>query len=262
MLVLIGVVIFNYEAVHSQYEGGCDHCNNSWTQDTMTVEIPDFPGCKVQVTFEKCLQGGQSYSFRWLYMDFLTDSCQAFKDSLFPHGVMGQPNDIFMRQQWVEITHELQDEFLRRKIYTMSPMERSIYWCTRNPLQPTLIGYSSIYGYCSKQCIGYYYKLPGGGGNLTSTILPPFGSLDPNEFIRVSYVSCDENACCYLYTKYCIDPNTGQPVLISRDTHVSISQSCDENNPTQCIFLNLNLLNYGLIIKASDCTLTCPWNED
>lgn len=258
----------NYGDVFTQTPPHCG-CEGNSIQDTITVEIPGFPNCFAYITFEKtnCINGISRFESKILYMDFIVDNCPNFKDSLYPFGTSNPPDEFFMRRMWILLTSKMQQEYLNRMLVTFIPSYKEQFYCTGNPNQTTTISYSFIQGHCHKLCYAYYYYWPTtrikdtsitNFDNNNSISMPPFG-YNPNSFIRVQYLDCDAYSCCQTENRYCINPVTGELVLLSTQNYVIVSDQCDYTNPTQCVYLNLSSLGYILIPFSPPCETSCPW---
>ncbi|MBL8004699.1 MAG: hypothetical protein JNL36_06355 [Candidatus Kapabacteria bacterium] len=268
MIVFFTVVLVNYSISFAQPPEYCG-CDGTNTTDTITVEIPGFPNCFAFITFEKTIcEGLENYETRILYMDFIVDNCPTFRDSLYPFGTNNPPDEFFMRRMWIALTSKMQQEYLNRILITYIPSYKAQFYCTGNPNQTTIISHSFIQGHCHKFCYAYYYKpWPTSFSKNTTTdstdnqyrlTLPPFG-FNPNSFIRVQYLDCDVASCCQTQNKFCIDPITGQLVLVSSENFVVVNEQCDYTNPTVCVYLNLTSIGYILIPFSADCETSCPW---
>jgi hypothetical protein len=244
LVVMFAIAAMNFCNVYSQLPESCEpdeSCANAqWGNDTMTVEIPGYPGCYAFVTYRTRICETGLVQFEVTSMNLMTAACYVFNAQLFPFGTMNPPNETFLRQNWNNIVEVVMKNDFQRLANLLPPWLKAEFYCDGNI---RMFQYTTFKSYCQKYCLGVY------------TYTGPVGTVDPALFYNVQYKDCDNESCCINLVEYCINRTTGEVVKYSETTTQTGGHCSSITNSPSCFFLTIP--NYSFQGHSGVCTNTC-----
>jgi len=214
----------------------CQGQNFPWETFRDTIELSDYPGCKIEVIYR--MKGCRPWNYA--RVDSIRfpdqDTCMGLISDLLPLGIFGGVNHQFYYDFWRRLHDSIAVRTFRNYYFSLPPQLRSKYHCNSNEAMFT---WYFIEGSCRALC-------------LRRVNYGIFG-----KWWVSTYLKCKE-ACCLYSAKICYDPITGQVIFDpASDGPIEIT---DYNDWRNCINISLpySQCSQGVFNYLGPCEQYCP----
>lgn len=232
---------------------GCDHFTYcigtpNWSTETKIIPVPGYPFCYAKVEFELADDCAPYLSIIKINNIQYMGGCQNLLMQIYPFGVNGPPNEIFLRQLYGEIQKSILGLLLEETFaQEVTPNDREKWYCTKPDGTPNnhygLWQQGILTGACMSVCTAYLQD-----------------NNDPTKYIiGHKYLDCVENNCCSMIHYYCIDRNTNKAVFLNGQSvnHGINGTECITKTPPVCPIFSA--AGYSVLSTYSgNCEFTCP----
>jgi len=238
--------------LHTQVTNhGCDHnswcpSGTSWSTVTKTVPIPGYPFCfaKVEYDIANCdtyINVVKLKSIQYIGL------CNNLLSLIYPLGLNGPPDEIFLRQLYGQVQKNLLALVFEETFNnTTDPVQKDLMYCTDENGNPRNSLSYPVQALMSGACM-----------SLCTAVLQDVNTLE--YVVAHMYQDCFAVNCCIMYYNYCIDRNTNKAVRVPKTTlNTGVYESqCLNGVPPDCPSFVTS--NYNIISTYSGtCKYTCP----